>query len=647
MTNKCSNCGFEYGEFDVYCARCGHKIEKQVDFQATAQEVYDKFLNDNEFENNIKPHNFEFFTKRKEYQGNIFDAFSIMFIISIVLTALVFMLSNKQTQTREYLQYKNFISKPTLIPILENSDTIEKFKKNISDNEQFLKLYLKYSKDDTEKKEQIFSYYVNEIGKVANITNETLLSEKHPECEKIQNFKTAKTCTNYYNKQLKNTGVKAYNYKNIVFLYPNKKFISKKYLKLVPLTTKEFLKLEAKYYAPTSYDGILMQKPIKISKKIATYETFYNNQTDLTIKKILERTLYNDTKQLLFARNIYATTTQEMQPSFKKSFNYYIRTNKYSALSSLFLSYLDKQKAYTDENFSKDYPYKIFEETFDENVENTTFKDIFSQLRKNILSSTPNVEFAYVYSIYDTKWQKYTQGMELKNSNFIVSYPDSNNNVTIYDFAFSPIQELNIQSNSTLFINSGQIYIYNYDKLSISKITFNGKTFNTKTLNLGDVTSVFPGINVINIDSTNGYDIYIEKENKNANFIMLSRYAQGLKDYELTPVKENIRPLVLSNMFSVDTNEEVVVSFHSKSLEKEETSEQNPTYKIHISTIGQPKTSHKAQKTDFQEENPQEPIDDNEELEPHKPNMKPKINTTEQDALILPPAKNLEPPVDE
>ena len=645
MTNKCSNCGFEYGEFDVYCARCGHKIDKQKDFQSTAQEVYDNFINNTEFNNETNAKAFEFFSKRKEYQANIFDAFSVMFIVSIVLTVLVFMLSNKQTETRQYLQYKNYIAKPSLIPILENSDTIENFSKNISDNEYFLKLYLKYSKDDNEKKEQIFSYYINELSKFKNITNEYLLSEKHPECQKISDINTEKKCSSYFNKQLRNTGVKAYSYKNTIFLYPNKKLIAKKYSKLVSPSMKDFLKLEAKYNEPTSYDGILMQKPIKLTNKIGKYEVYYNNQTDLMIKKILERILYNDTKQLLFARNIYATTTQEMQPAFKKSFNNYIRLYKYSPLSSLFLSYLDKQKAYTDENFLKDYPYKIFEETFDDNVENTTFKDIFSQLRKNIASTTPNAEFAYAYSLSDTKWQKFKQGMELGNNNYIISYPDENNNVTIYNFAYSPIQELNIQSNSSLFINSNQIYIYNYDKLSIAKITFNGKLFNTKTLNLADVTSIFPGINVINIDSTNGYDIYIEKENKNASFIILSRYAQGLKDYELSPLKEEIKTLALSNMFSVDTNEEVVVSFHDKSLPKEETSEQNPTYKIHISTIGQPKSYHKTQKTDFTEEKVQEPVDDYDETEPHKPTIKPKINTLEKDALILPPTKNLEPPV--
>ena len=65
MANKCSNCGFEYGEFDIYCARCGHKIEKETDFQTTAQEVYDKFVNENEYEENFKK-KVEFFTKKKD-----------------------------------------------------------------------------------------------------------------------------------------------------------------------------------------------------------------------------------------------------------------------------------------------------------------------------------------------------------------------------------------------------------------------------------------------------------------------------------------------------------------------------------------------------------------------------------------------------
>lgn len=642
MANKCSNCGFEYGEFDIYCSRCGHKIDNNADINSTAQQVYENYINENEIQELKNQQNFEFFSKKKLYESNIFDAFAVMFTLTIILTVLVYLISYKQANTKAYLKYKNYISKPTQIPILKTPETIEDFAQNLYETEDFMKLYLKYSKDDNEKKEQIFAKYLNEILKTVDITNENVLSSKHPECESIKEGKVLNKCRTYYNNLLKNKGVKVYPYANILYFYPNKKFAYKNFSKFVTPNMHNFLKLESKFPYPVSENGILYKNPKYALNKISKYEKLYNSETDQQIKNILEQELYDDVTNVLFARNIYATTTHEMQPIFKKAFTKHIANNRQSALNPLFMSYMDKQKLYTEENFTKDYPYKICDDTFYDNVENSTFKDIFAQLRKNLSINSENVNFAFVYSLTDGKWHRYRTGMELNKSNYIISYPDEDNNVFFYDFAYSPIQEMNIQDNTNLFINSGQIYIYNYDKLAISKITFNGRVFNTKNLNFTDITSMFPGVNIINIDSTNGYNIYIEKANKNANFIMLSRYAQGLKDYELAAIKGEIKKMTLSNMFSVNTNEEVIVSFHSKSLSNEETSEQLPTYKIHITTIGHQKSQFEEETEVIQDEQKVETTED-EDIEKHTPTIKPKIDTNEKDALVLPPAKTLEP----
>lgn len=646
MANKCSNCGFEYGEFDIYCSRCGHKIGSEDQIQTNANEVYEKYIAENDIETKQLKSNVEFFLKRKGYESNIFDAFAIIFLVSIVLTVLVFMLSNKQHDAKRYLEYKSLISRPSQIPLLKNTENVEEFFNNLYANEHFLKLYLKYSKDDSKKKEQIFYTYMNELFKLENFTNENMLSQKHPECEIIKTKPILNRCEKYYNSVLKNSSAKVYKHDNVLYFYPDKKLIYKKYSKLVSIDMRNFLKLESKFPTPVALNGTTYLKPAKSLDKIKRFEKLYNNDTNQKIKALLEINLFNDVKNLIFTWDMYATTTQEMKPKYKYAFNHFIRRNKYSALSSLFTSYIDKQKQYTQDNFAKDYPYKIFDDNFYDNVENSTFKDIFAQLRKNLAADSDNNDYAYVYNLISGKWIRYKEGMELSSHNYIISFPDENNNVFFYNFAFSPIQELNIQENSNLFINSGQIFIYNYDKLSISKITFNGKLFNTKLMNYTDITTLFPGINVINIDSTDGYNIYVEKVNKNANFIILSRYAQGLSDYEIATIKGEIKKMALSNMFSVNTNEEVILSFHSKTLNQEETSEQKPTYKIHIYTIGQPKTQRDESKPEFvDKETPQDTED--EDIEEHTPTIKPKIETDVNDALILPPSKNLEPLKDE
>ena len=645
MTNKCSNCGFEYGEYDVYCSRCGQKIQDSADITVTAQKVYENYINNDDFQTRNDKMNLEFFERINNYKGNIFDAFAVMFLISIALTVFLILLANKQTNVKQYLEFKNLISRPTQIPILKNTESIEEMSQNLKSNERFLKLYLTYSKDDNEKKESIFYNYLAELNKISNITNETLASNIMPECENIKSNTILKKCFTYFKSEFKNTSAKPYIYNNVIFLTQDKKFVNDNYSKYLSQDMKSLLKLQSKYNKPTSYNGIILQKPSYIMDKITNFEHLFNIQTNAKIKDIIEQNLYKDVKTIVFSRAMYDTTTQEMQQTYKSTFDKFILRNKHSALNSLFMNYMDKQKNYTEDNFSKDYPYKIYDDSFDENVLNSTFKDIFAQLRKNLALNSESVNFAYVYNFIDGKWFRYKTGIELNSNNYIISYPDENNNVTFYNFAYSPIQEMNIQDNTTLFISSGQIYTYNYDKLSFSKITYNGKLFNTKNLNYTDITTMFPGINIINLDSTNGYQIFVEKVNKNANFIILSRYAQGLKDYELTAISGDIKKMTLSNMFSVNSNDEIILSFAKKNQKQEET-EDFHNYTIHITTIGQQKNQSQSRPVELTTEDNNK-VSNEDEIEPHTPTIKPKITTDESDALVLPPAKNLEPLIDE
>ncbi|MBQ8475822.1 hypothetical protein IJ531_02055, partial [bacterium] len=80
-------------------------------------------------------------------------------------------------------------------------------------------------------------------------------------------------------------------------------------------------------------------------------------------------------------------------------------------------------------------------------------------------------------------------------------------------------------------MTNNALYVFNTDRLNLSKMTFNGKSFALQLLNVSDATTVFPGIQVINIDSYQNYNIYVEKDILRGAFIILSRYSQGFDGY--------------------------------------------------------------------------------------------------------------------
>ena len=230
-----------------------------------------------------------------------------------------------------------------------------------------------------------------------------------------------------------------------------------------------------------------------------------------------------------------------------------------------------------------------------------------------------------------------------------MSEPDENNNISIYNHAFSPVQEMNIYKYSDLYLIGDGLYIYNRDKLSLSKINYNGKVFNTYNLAFSDVTSLFPGVEVINMDAFTTYTIYVEKENQKANYILLSRYSQGWKDYQINSSSPNVKLMSLPGMFSINSNEDVNISFGVSNQEDTEGfSENAPMYNFTFHTIGFAKTEPEKNYAQYDEKTKEDEIEESDKND-YKPNMMPKIpdrqveekEENEDDLLSLPPQENL------
>lgn len=645
MAKKCPRCNSECGENDKFCSQCGSRLfdEDKIDikkaieqFETSSAYVQTKKLKTRFSSENVK----------KLFENTALS--TCIFLIALLCAfcfIMFFILDNHQNQ-KELLQYKNLMENPSQIPLLKEPASYSELSDNISSVEKFLLMYLKNSSDTDDKKNSIFANYLSELDKLPNVLNEKFSPQDIQECSFL---KSADACCTLLNDKFSNTAIKAYNYAGSIFLYPDYKFIKNKYKNYIPSDFKKYVELRAKYNYPVSFGLDLNIKPKKLADKIADFEKLYLKTQNEYIKEDLEKIIYNDLRRFIFTPSIYSTMTQEMQPEYKNAYIYFIKKKKDSPLRSLIMSYLDKKRAYGEVNFENDYLYKMFNnETFDDNVKNSVFSDIFTQLRKNIFTNqNSNLPLAFVYNLSGAKWTKYNPQKPLVAGEYVLSEPDENNNVSIYNHAFSPLQELNILKYSKMYLISGNLYIFNKDKLSISKVTFNGKTFNLYTLNHVDVTSLFPGIEVINIDSFPSYNVLIEKDNANATYIILSRYSQGWNDYNLDSLKGDFTRLLLPNMFSVNSVSDVVISFHGTEVPTEEFIENKPAYKFTIHTLGYAKTPDiKEDYTQFDEKTKN---DDGINII-HKPNIMPKLLEREEKPILEDenpspaPSHQLEPP---
>ncbi len=655
MKNKCPKCGFEYSEADIFCSRCGTKLsrissdersDKDVNFLKTKVDDLKYFYKDLRNKNN-----FSFNLRNRFLDSLALNIVICMIIVSIVLCGVMYFILNKHNSYKSELNYKNLTLNPANIPELKEPSSYDEFIENLKDVENFLLIYLKYSDDPTDKKERIFISYLNEMSKLPHITNENMQNNT---CHIIKTASEAKYCATKLTRELKPVGVMAFSNYNTIYLFPDNKFIKNKYSKYLSSSLRDYISLIAKYNTPVGVGLDLYMKPKRLADKIYDFEKLFLFSDNSFVKEETEKILFEDFRRFIFTPSIYATTTHEMKKQFRDTYNYFIRTRKDSAFRPLIMSYLDKQRAYDEENFKNDYPYKIYKDSFDESVENNTFADIFAELRKNLFSKNSEYSFRYLYNSVQSCWLKYNSDYKAQVNDFIVSEPDNNNTIFIYNNMLSLVQELNISKFGKLFMLNGSLYVFNADKLSISKIIFNGRQFSLQNLSSQDVTSVFPGVEVINIDSYSNYNIYLNKDNKKASYIILSRYSNGYSDYVLSSLRGEIEGSYLPNMFSVNSNDDILIAFHDSGVNPEETSETSPTYKFIVRTRDNNNSSENSTKAEFAIYDNQTAQEEGKVEQKHQAQIMPKIPSKSDleveltnDLMQAPPSQNIEPPVDE
>ena len=203
MTNKCPNCGFVYGEQDIFCSRCGFKISS---VQSVTVHEIKKFTRENDYKDDVKSS----FSGKKVL--NFFDnmAFNAVIFMIVVLGVLCVSLSvilNKHDNQRITLQYKNLMQNPAQIPMLKTPATYIELSHNLKEVEDFLTLYLENSTDSQDKKNQIFASYLIQVQKMPNVLNQKFDNSKITECK---NAKNSNVCLKILNDKFTNRTVAVY-----------------------------------------------------------------------------------------------------------------------------------------------------------------------------------------------------------------------------------------------------------------------------------------------------------------------------------------------------------------------------------------------------------------------------------------------------
>jgi hypothetical protein len=135
-----------------------------------------------------------------------------------------------------------------------------------------------------------------------------------------------------------------------------------------------------------------------------------------------------------------------------------------------------------------------------------------------------------------------------------------------------------------------------------------------------------------------------------AAFIIMSRYSQGWNDYNLEVVKGCVNMLTLPNMFSVNTNSDIILSFTASQNKGEEFVENTPSYKFIVKTRGGEPKEQKAE-DDYAQYDEKTKKDELNNIK-HTPNIMPKmfekIESTEleDESLLKVPEQKIEPPSD-
>lgn len=551
----CPNCGKQIPDNANFCEFCGARLNNNNNLANNENDIY----NHSYYKNNYKkqPN-----TKKKQefsFGESFLKGVLTMILILLGLLGLVFAKSyfSDNLFSLDKMRYQQYIEDPSMIPELTEPETLSGLVDNLKEVQSFLVLYMNFSDDDMDTKMETFDKYRKEILKIQKFSNSNLLQE-NVKYQIPQNEKEFKKIQKQYAKILAPVGlmVVADDGYAKYHLQEDNRFTAKKFGKLVPTDVAEYLKLRAKYYQTVMNKDSLSVKPYQLAQRIGDYEKFMNSHKEFRYS--------DEVNDLLFSYTfIYAFTSDRTdmvyinKKTFVKSDKKFIKKYPSSQLKTMFGHLASSANGISESQFDEMYPYEYQKGLDAIKPDSSELSDIFSTVRKGIMSLKSDDSYEYIYSAESDSWFKYDATRQLKKGDIILARTDSG--YDIYDYKYKKTNQTITTGEPVKFIiKSGKLLAYLPNHLQLSSVESMYGSFSLKPLSIRSIKKFFPNVLIINMATFGDTSVQIDKPSGAKTYMLISTSGMSYDGYRLSG---NIEMGELGNIFTVTSDSETQVNF--------------------------------------------------------------------------------------
>lgn len=546
----CPNCGKQIRDNINFCEYCGTKINNSEDDMYKNSYYKSSYKKQGE-------------TKKDFALGSMGESFFkgvlTMFLILIGLFGIMFAKSylSNDIFSLDKAKYQQYVEDPSTIPELTEPETLSGLINNLKEVQSFLVLYLNYSDDEVETKMETFDKYRKELLKVQKFNNSNLLQE-NVQYQIPRDEKEFKKIEKQYAKILAPVGlmVVADEGYSKYHLQEDARFTYKKFGKYMTSDVAQYLKLRAKYYENFMCKDSLAVKPYKLAQRIGDYEEFMNSHKDFRYS--------NEVKDLLFSYTlIYAFTSDRAdmiylnKKVFVKSDKKFMKKYPTSQLKTMFSHLASSANGISETQFDEMYPYE-YEKTLSAiKPENSELSDIFSGVRKSIMSLKSDDSYEYIYSAETDSWFVYDATRQLKKGDVILAKTDEG--YDIYDYKYKKTnQTIRPNEEVKFIIKGGKLLAYLPNHLELRSLEYMYGSFSFKTLSIKAIKKFFPDVLLINIATFGDTSVQIDKPSGAKTYMLISTSGLSFEGYRLSG---NVEMGELDNIFTVSSDANTQVNF--------------------------------------------------------------------------------------
>lgn len=543
----CRNCGKQIPDDANFCEFCGTKVNN------SEEDMYKNSYYKSSYKKQTEPK--KEFSFGESFLKGVLTMFLILFGL-LGLSLAKSYLSN-DIFSLDKMKYQQYVEDPSMIPELVEPETLSGLINNLKEVQAFLVLYMNYSDDDVEAKMETFDKYRKELLKMQRFNNSNLLQE-NVQYQIPRNEKEFKKIEKQYAKILAPVGlmVVADEGYSKYHLQEDNRFTYKRFGKYVTSDVAQYLKLRANYYENIMYKDSLAVKPYRLAQRIGDYERFMNANKDFRYS--------DEVKDLLFSYTfIYAFTSDRTdmvylnKKVFVKSDKKFMKKYPESQLKTMFSHLANSANGISESQFDEMYPYEYQKSLEAIKPDNSELSDIFSAVRKGIMSLKSNDSYEYIYSAESDSWFVYDATRQLKKGDVILAKTDEG--YDIYDYKYKKTnQTIRPNEDVKFIIKGGKLLAYLPSHLQLSSLECMYGSFSFKTLSIKAIKKFFPDILLINIATFGDTSVQIDKPSGAKTYMLISTSGLSFEGYRISG---NVEMGELGNIFTVTSDANTQVNF--------------------------------------------------------------------------------------